>query len=162
MFNDATSTLSSVYYPTIKLFIIEALNIVGLLDECMSQELKLKACIDVMKSKWLDYYANIPIIYLLRLIFDLCWKLDSLIMCLENYYNFLDLEVDVHSIVSNIKSIFFHYMINMLNFMVQILILMFNKMSFKLNLLHQLELVRDINCYFKKKMMFLINTKLEL
>ena len=51
MFNDAANTLSGVHYPTTNLFIIEALNIVGSLDECMSQELELKACIDVMKSK---------------------------------------------------------------------------------------------------------------
>ena len=60
-----------------------------------------------MKSKWLDYYANIPIIYLLGLIFDPHCKLHSLTMCLENYYSFLDLEVDVNSIVSNIKSMFY-------------------------------------------------------
>ena len=28
-------------------------------------------------------------------------------MCLENYYTFLDLKIDVHSIVFNVKSIFF-------------------------------------------------------
>ena len=65
VFNDATNTLSGVYYLTTNLFIIDAFNIVDAFDECMSQELKLKSCIDVMKSKWLDYYANIPIIYLL-------------------------------------------------------------------------------------------------
>ena len=88
VFNDAINTLFSVYYSTTNLFIIEALNIVGAFDECMSQELELKACIDVMKSKLLDYYPNIPIIYFLGLIFDPHCKLDSLIMCLKNYYNF--------------------------------------------------------------------------
>ena len=99
--------LSGVYYPTTNLFIIEALNIIDVFDECMSQELELKACIDVMKSTWLDYYANIPIIYLLWIIFYLRCKLDSLTMCLKNYYNFLDLDLDVDSIVSNIKSMFY-------------------------------------------------------
>ena len=107
VFNDATNTLSGVYYLTTNLFIIEALNIVGAFDECMSQELELKACIDVMKSKWLDYYANIPIIYLLGIIFYPSCKLDYLTMCLENYYSFLDLEVDVNSIVSNVKFMFY-------------------------------------------------------
>ena len=64
MFNDATTTLSSVYYPTTNLFMIEALNIVDALYDCMSQEEELKSCIEVMKAKWCDYYANIPIIYL--------------------------------------------------------------------------------------------------
>ena len=88
VFNDATNTLSGVYYLTTNLFIIEALNIVGAFDECMSQELELKTCIDVIKSKLLDYYANIPIIYLLGLIFDPHCKLDSLTLCLKNYYLF--------------------------------------------------------------------------
>ena len=68
--NNATNTLFGVYYPTTNLFIIEFFNIVDVFDECMSQDLELKSCFDVMKSKWLDYYANIPIIYLLELIFD--------------------------------------------------------------------------------------------
>ena len=34
---------------------------------------------------------------------------------------------------------FIHYMMNMLNFMIQILVLMFNKMFLNLNLLHQPE-----------------------
>ena len=107
VFNDTTNTLSDVYYLTTNLFIIESLSIIGAFDECMSQELKLKTYIDVMKSKWLDYYANIPIIYLIGIIFYLRCKLDFLTMCLENNYSFLDLEVDVDSIVSNIKSMFY-------------------------------------------------------
>ena len=70
-FNDATNTLSDIYYPTTNLFIIESLNIVDTFDYCMSQELELISCIQVMKSKWLNYYQNIPIIYLLEIIFIL-------------------------------------------------------------------------------------------
>ena len=77
IFNDITNTLFGIYYPTTNLFIIESLN-VGVFYECMSQELDLKPCIGVMKSKWLDYYANIPIIYLLELVFNSCCKLDSI------------------------------------------------------------------------------------
>ena len=51
VFNDAINTLFGVYYPTTNLFIIGALNIVGTFDKCMSQERKLKTCIEVMKSK---------------------------------------------------------------------------------------------------------------
>ena len=87
--------------------LLKLLNIVGAYDECMCQELELKACIDVMKSKWLDYYANISIIYLLGIIFYPRCKLDSLTMCLKNYYSFLDLEVDLNNIVFNIKSTFY-------------------------------------------------------
>ena len=63
VFNDATNTLFGIYYPITNLFIIESLNIIGAFDEYMSQEPDLKPCIEVMKSKWLDYYANISIIY---------------------------------------------------------------------------------------------------
>ena len=107
VFNDATNTLCGVCYRTTNLFMIEALNIVGAFDECMSQELELKACIDVMKSKWLDYYANIPIIYLLGLIFDPHCKLDMMATYLKNYYSFLELVVDAPSLVSHVKSTFY-------------------------------------------------------
>ena len=60
-----------------------------------------------MKSKWLDYCANILVIYLLGLVFDPRCKLDSFSDCLENYYNYLELEADVHSIVLNVKVFFF-------------------------------------------------------
>ena len=107
MFNDATNTLSGVYYPTINLFMIAALNIVGVFYDCMCKEKELKSCILVMKSKWCDYFANIPIIYLLGLIFYPRCKLDSFSMCLENYYSFLDLVVGVDVLVFNVKSTFY-------------------------------------------------------
>ena len=51
VFNDATNTLSGIYYPTTNLFMIEALNIVGALYDCISQEKDLKSYILVMKAK---------------------------------------------------------------------------------------------------------------
>ena len=51
VFNDATTTLFGVYYPTIILFMIEVLNIVGALYNCMSEKEELKSCIEVMKVK---------------------------------------------------------------------------------------------------------------
>ena len=36
VFNDATNTLSDIYYPTTNLFMIEALNIVDTLYDCIS------------------------------------------------------------------------------------------------------------------------------
>ena len=109
VFNDATNTLSDIYYPIVNLFMLGALNIVGALYDCISQDEDLKSCILVMKSKWCSYYSNIPLIYLLGLIFDLCCKLDMMTTCLENYYNFLDLKekVDIHALVSHIKSMFY-------------------------------------------------------
>ena len=59
VFNDATNTLSGIYYSTTKLFMIETLNIVGTLYDCISQDEDLKSCILVMKSKWCSYYSNI-------------------------------------------------------------------------------------------------------
>ena len=85
VFKDATNTLSGIYYPTTNLFMIQALNIVSELYNCISQEENLKPCILVMKAKWCSYYANIPIIYLLGLIFDPRCKLDMRTTCLENY-----------------------------------------------------------------------------
>ena len=59
VFNDATTTLSGVYYPTTNLFMTKTLNIVGALYNCMSQDEELKSCIEVMKAKWYNCYANI-------------------------------------------------------------------------------------------------------
>ena len=36
VFNDATDTLSDIYYLTTNLFIIENLNIIGAFDDCIS------------------------------------------------------------------------------------------------------------------------------
>ena len=71
VFNDVTNILFSIYYLTTNLFIIENLNIIGAFDNCMSQKPELIPCIKVMKYKWLDYYQNIPIIYLLKIFFIL-------------------------------------------------------------------------------------------
>ena len=109
VFNDATNTLSDIYYPTVNLFMLETFNIAGAFYDCISQDEDLKPCILVMKSKWYFYYSNIPLIYLLGLIFDPRCKLDMITTCLENYYNFLDLKekVDVRALVSHIKSMFY-------------------------------------------------------
>ena len=107
VFNDVIATLSGVYYSTTNLFIIEVLNIVSALYDCMSQEEELKSCIEVMKAEWCDYYANIPISYLLGLIFDPRCKLDMMATGLENYYSFLKLVVDISFLVSHIKSTFY-------------------------------------------------------
>ena len=55
VFNDATNTLSGIYYPTVNLFMFETLNIVGALFDSISQDEDLKPCIIVMKSKWCSY-----------------------------------------------------------------------------------------------------------
>ena len=96
-----------VYYPTTNLFMIEALNIISAIYDCISQEEDLKPCILVMKAKWCYYYTNIPIIYLLGLIFYPRCKLDMMVTCLENYYNFLDLEENVDALVSHVKFTFY-------------------------------------------------------
>ena len=36
VFNDTTNNLFDIYYPTINLFIIESLNIVGVFDNCIA------------------------------------------------------------------------------------------------------------------------------
>ena len=70
--------------------------------------------------------------------------------CLKNYYNFLDLKekVDIHALVSHIKSMFYSLYDEYLKFMVRILILILNPRSLKVNLLHQPDLIRGIKYYF--------------
>ena len=78
VFNDATNTLSGIYYLIINLLIIKSFNIVDAFDDCMTQEPGLIPCIQVIKSKWLDYCKNISVIYLFGIIFDPHYKFDYL------------------------------------------------------------------------------------
>ena len=93
--------------PTTNLFIIKSLNIVGAFDNCMSQESELVPCIQVTKSKWLDYYQNIPVMYLLRIIFYPRCKLNYFSNCLETYYKYLALSFDVPVLVSDIRKLIY-------------------------------------------------------
>ena len=103
VFNDTTNTLFGIYYPTTNLFIIESLNMIGAIDDYMTQKFELVQCIEVIKSKWLDYYQNIPIIYLLGIILYPRYKLYYLSDCLETYYKCLTLTVDVPTLVRNVR-----------------------------------------------------------
>ena len=53
----------------------------------MNQEFELIPCIEEIKSKWLNYYQNIQIIYLFKIIFDPRYKLDYLSYCLKTFIN---------------------------------------------------------------------------
>ena len=99
VFNDVSNTWSDIYYSTTNLFIIESLNSVGAFDDCITQEPELISYIQVMKSKWLDYYQNISIIYLIRIIFDSYYKLNYLSDCLKTYYKYLALTIDVSTLI---------------------------------------------------------------
>ncbi|KAL5856117.1 hypothetical protein ACOSQ4_005919 [Xanthoceras sorbifolium] len=107
LFNDATNTLSGIYYPNIHLFFIEALNIVGAFSQCANDQL-LADCVKVMKSTWLNYYKDIPIIYAIALCFDPRCKLDNLLECYTMYYECLGIDdVDLVSIFNNVKTLFY-------------------------------------------------------
>ena len=67
-FNDPTYTLSSVYYPTTYLFLVECINFVGVFDE-YENDVELQHTIVTMKMKWLHYYSEISIIYLVACVF---------------------------------------------------------------------------------------------
>ena len=94
VFNDATYTLSGVYYPTTHLFIIECVNIAGIFEEYEDDE-QLGATIKTMKSKWLTYYEHIPFIYLVAFVFDPRTKLEGVKDFLTMYYGCLHIEMDL-------------------------------------------------------------------
>ena len=64
---------------------------------------ELVLCIKEIKYKWLDYYQNISIIYLIRIIFDSYYKLNYLSDCLKTYYKYLALTVDVPALVRDVR-----------------------------------------------------------
>ena len=63
VFNDTIKILSNIYYHSTNLLINESINIVATFDECLKY-LELVPCIEVIRSKLLDYYKNISITYL--------------------------------------------------------------------------------------------------
>jgi hypothetical protein len=105
VFNDATYTLSGVYYPTSHLFLIECLNIVGVMQENENNEL-LHDCISSMKKKWLDYFEDIPPLFLAACVFDPRCKFEGLSDYLFAYYSCLNItktEIDITSIIFNVR-----------------------------------------------------------
>ena len=101
--------LSGSYYPITNLFVIKSLNIVSAFDKCMFLKPNSVPCIEVMKAKWLDYYLNILNIYLLRMIFYPHCKLDYLSNCLDTYYKYLVISVDVSALIRDIMNYFIYY-----------------------------------------------------
>ena len=87
VFNGATNALSGVYYLT-NLFLIQSVNIAGAFSEC-EFDVQLRACVATMKTKWLQYYREIPNIYLLASCFDPRFKLECLQVYLTHYYESL-------------------------------------------------------------------------
>ena len=73
----------------------------------MSLDLDLVSCIKVMKAKWLDYYQNIPTIYLLGITCEPHCKLDYLYDCLKTYYKCLTLTFDVPALVRDVNKLFY-------------------------------------------------------
>ncbi|KAK3229790.1 hypothetical protein Dsin_001671 [Dipteronia sinensis] len=106
VFNDATNALSGVYYPTTHLFLIQSVNIAGAISEC-ELDIQLSQCVATMKTKWLNYYEEIPIIYLLASCFDPRFKLECLQDYLTHYYNSLGKEVDTLNYCNSVKTLLY-------------------------------------------------------
>ena len=106
--NDATVTLSSVYYPTTHSFLIQCVNIVGAFNDC-DVDLQLSPCVDAMRRKWLHYYEQIPNIYMLAMCLDPRFKFEYLQVYLVNYYKCLDLEVDVLQSCDSVKELLYEF-----------------------------------------------------
>ena len=108
-FNDATNTLSGVYFPTTHLFIIEALNIVGMfenIDPIPNVTLdSINVTLIEMRNKWINYYAEIPIIYLVASVLDPRCKLDGLGDYLHAYYKYLNLSTDIAFRQNEVKDV---------------------------------------------------------
>ena len=105
VFNDATYTLSGVYYPTSHLLLIECINIVGAMQE-NETDLVLQESILLMKNKWLNYFKIIPLINIVACVFNPRIKLDGLTDYLSMYYGCLNIdefEIDIDNIINDVK-----------------------------------------------------------
>lgn len=99
-----------VLYPY--LFLIYAVNIVGKLSEYRDDDI-LSDAIACIRSKFLDYYRNIPIIYLIAICFDPRCKLYGLSTFLQTYYECLELDdpddpnyVNANAVHNEVTSLF--------------------------------------------------------
>ena len=69
-------------------------------------DIELQHTIVTMKMKWLHYYGEIPIIYLVACVFYPCCKLDGLSDYLHMYYQCLHYDmINVRTILSEVKNI---------------------------------------------------------
>ncbi|KAI9165406.1 hypothetical protein LWI28_013621 [Acer negundo] len=100
------SALSVVYHPTTHLFLIQSVNIAGAFSDC-EFDIQLSPCVAAMKTKWLNYYGEIPNIYLLAPCFDPRFKLESLQDYLTHYYKCLGLEIDVLHYCDSVKTLLY-------------------------------------------------------
>ena len=64
----------------------------------------LTECIKSMRQKWIYYYKDIPLLYLVVFILDPKSKIEDLENILQNYYKLLnDSSIIVSSIVDNVR-----------------------------------------------------------
>ncbi|KAL5840248.1 hypothetical protein ACOSQ4_012856 [Xanthoceras sorbifolium] len=107
VFHDATHSLSGIYYPTTHLFLFDALNIVGALNEC-AQINELVPCVYAMREKWINYYRDIPVIYTIASVFDPRNKFNSLYEFFTLYYQSLGImDIDVSGLYNNVRNLFY-------------------------------------------------------
>ena len=106
VFNNTTYNLSGVYYPTTHLFLTECLNIVDIFQENEGDN-QLGPTIIAMRTKWMQYYTKIPIIYLVACVLDPRTKMEGLLDDLNSYYECLHLieTVNIRDIEKEVKDI---------------------------------------------------------
>ena len=68
-------------------------------------DLVLFESITKILKKWLNYYRNIPLLYLVATVFYLRFKLEGLKSGLQTYYEFLRIEneINVGKIIDDVK-----------------------------------------------------------
>lgn len=88
-FNDATYTIFNIYYLIMHIFLIIYINFISALKE-YQHDYDLNMIITVMKIKQINYFLDIPLIYLAVFVFDLHTRIDdSLSDYLNIYYESL-------------------------------------------------------------------------
>ena len=85
------------------------MNIVGALDEHVESsdpnDIILFEAITAMKVKWLNYFREIPLLYLIAAVFDPRFKLEGLSSALQAYYSYLGIlnEIDITRIIVRLR-----------------------------------------------------------
>ena len=103
---DATLVFSFVYEPNVHLVLLHACQVVITINQYMDVPV-LIPILNNMKSKWLNYFMNIPPIYTIATILDPGVNFRGTLNLLEFYYSTLQVTFDVNSYLDHCKKILF-------------------------------------------------------
>ncbi|XP_074271769.1 zinc finger BED domain-containing protein DAYSLEEPER-like [Silene latifolia] len=104
-FMDATNSFCNVYEPTSLNFLGNVIHIAQLFNKYRGLDTYL-GFISAMESKWLEYWTDIPYVYVFTIILDPRWKFEGAIFLVNIYKQLMCLNFDVEAYKDEIRTAF--------------------------------------------------------